>query len=135
MIGTVTRRTAAMAAALALAVAPAAAASARPAKAPQEKQAACVIAFFQYKSLKGARWCHATRGDSNLSGNHYDGSSKSLDNSISSVYSGAGGCTLHLYQYANYRGAHTAYRTPVKDTSLANNKVGDNRTSSWKLSC
>ena len=123
-----------MAAALALAVAPTAAASARPAKAPRVK-ASCVIAFFQYKNLGGARWCHATTGDSNLAGNHYDNSSKSLDNSISSVYSGVGGCTLHLYQYANYKGAHTKYRTPVTDTSRANNPVGDNRTSSWKLRC
>lgn len=143
MIGTVPRRAAAVAAALALAVAPAATAAASPAHAPKAKlKAACAIAFFQYKNLKGARLCRGPGSDSNLAGNRYDGSSKGLDNSISSVYASALGrttdgrtCRLTLYRYKNYTGAHTTFSKPTKDLSLADNAVGDNRTSSYRYRC
>ena len=82
-------------------------------------------------------WLDLRASDPNLKNNYWyngDGSqtNDSINDELSSVKNRAG-CDVMLWQDANYKGAGTKSISGTDDGKLANNNIGDNRTSSVKF--
>ncbi|MGA4545131.1 peptidase inhibitor family I36 protein [Uniformispora flossi] len=104
-----------------------------------EAQASCYVKVYQLTNFGGKSAC-ITGDMKDLASYSWPAGGK-IDNSISSMKLDKI-CTVDLYQYANYTGAHShwTHSKPLpgywtNDTTLANNNVGDNRTSSIKINC
>ncbi|WP_157407451.1 peptidase inhibitor family I36 protein [Actinomadura atramentaria] len=115
--------------------------AAEPATGPklQAKAATCYVWAYQLKNFGGQRAC-LTGNIKNLAGYTWPNGA-SADNSFSSLTVDKA-CQVQLFQYKNYTGAVSTWKRTAhlpgavrKDTTLSNNKVGDNRTSSVKVYC
>jgi hypothetical protein len=79
-------------------------------------------------------WLDLRGSDKNLKNNYwYNGDGSQTDDSINDELSSVknrAGCNVMLWQDADYRGDYTKSISGTDDGKLANNVIGDNRTSS-----
>lgn len=127
----------AVAALLALA-APAAAASASP-RSTCYGGRLCLYAGFDYNRGQTDYWRDFVRDDTNLLDNNwlhwdYSNSWHTMNNETSSVRNRVG-CPITLWQHASFTGAHSTFLNNSNDGFLANNGIGNNRTSSIDIWC
>lgn len=105
-----------------------------------EAQATCYVKVYQLTNFGGKSAC-VNADISNLASLTWPSGGGKINDSISSIKLDKI-CTVDLYQNAGYGGAHShwTHSKPLpgywtNDTTLANNNVGDNRTSSIKIDC
>ncbi|MER7504773.1 peptidase inhibitor family I36 protein [Nonomuraea pusilla] len=99
----------------------------------------CLYASFDFNRGEEDRWHDFIGDDSDLSDNiwldgDFAGTGRSMDDEASSVRNRAG-CTVTLWQYPGYTGAHSTFADGANDGFLANNSVGNNRASSLDIWC
>ena len=119
-------------------VAPAAAAVASP-RSTSYGGRVCLYAGGDDNRGQSDHWRDFTADDSNLADNNwlnwdFSNSWHSMDNETSSVRNRVG-CSTTLWQHAGYTGAHSTFTHNSNDGYLANNAIGNNRTSSIDIWC
>ncbi len=99
----------------------------------------CLYAGFDYNRGQADHWRDFVHDDTDLSDDNwlawdYSNSWHSMNNETSSVRNRIGG-PITLWQHANFTGAHSTFLNDSNDGFLANNAVGNNRTSSIDIWC
>ncbi|GGP03595.1 peptidase inhibitor family I36 protein [Nonomuraea glycinis] len=99
----------------------------------------CLYAGFDYNRGQTDHWRDFVQDDTDLSDDNwlawdYSNSWHSMNNETSSVRNRIG-CPITLWQHAYFTGAHSTFLHDSNDGFLANNAVGNNRTSSIDIWC
>lgn len=99
----------------------------------------CLYADFDYNRGQADHWRDFVKDDSNFADNNwlnwdFSNSWHSMDNETSSVRNRVG-CSATLWQHPFYTGAHSTFTHNSNDGLLANNAVGNDRTSSLDVWC